>query len=107
MVFTSMKDLPGSWQPWILRATASGSNLTIKVPAQIYGKGRCKPVACLPQGIHASLTMLRFTTTPAGAGSDALVRSGSCTAGRFKVSSKFTYTDRSTARVTSSSRCSA
>ena len=110
IVYPNMKPSGGayipSWQPWILHATASGSKLTITIPAQVYGKGKCKPVACLPHGITASLVMLKFKTSPVGSGANALVRSGRCTSGRFKFSSHFTYEDQSQLTVGSSSKCS-
>ncbi len=105
IVYPNLKQIP-SWQPWILHATASGSKLTISIPAQVYGKGKCKPVACLPQGITASLVMLTFKTWSAGSGSNALVKSGKCTSGKFKFSSHFTYEDHSHLTVSSSSKCS-
>jgi hypothetical protein len=105
IVYPSLKQIP-SWQPWILHATASGSKLRITIPAQVYGKGKCKPVACLPHGITASLVMLKFKTWPAGSGSNALVRSGKCASGKFKYSSHFTFEDRSQLTVGSSSKCS-
>ena len=105
IVYPNLKQVP-AWQPWILHATASGSKLTIAIPAQVYGKGNCKPVACLPKGISASLVMLKFKTWSAGSGSNALVRSGNCTSGKFKFSSHFTYEDHSQLTVGSSSKCS-
>jgi hypothetical protein len=78
----------------VIHVFVSQAKLTVVVPPVIYGK--------LVRGVLASLTL----HVPAlGAGRDALITAGRCTAGRFSVGERFTYADHAPVKLEGSSRC--
>jgi hypothetical protein len=52
------------------------------------------------------IASLKLSVPAMGSGADALLTAGTCTRGRFVVSSLFTYADHSTLRLHTSARCS-
>jgi hypothetical protein len=103
VLVNDQKLLPGT-PPIIIHATVSGSRLTLRLPHVVYGRGTGKYKSF--HGITAVIASLTLRVPALGSGADALLTAGSCTRGRFLVSSHFTYADHSTMRLRSSSRCS-
>lgn len=81
-------------QTLIIRITASGAKLKIPVPSPTVA------------GFKVVLVSLKLNVPLRGSGKDALVTAGSCSAGRFTVTSHFVYTDGSQTDLQSSSPCS-
>ena len=90
--------LPGT-TPSIIRATVSGSRLTLPIPHLTLGRGHDFA------GVTAVFVSLTLHVPALGHGRDALVVSGRCTAHQFVVTSRFTYVDRSTLTLRSASAC--
>jgi hypothetical protein len=78
----------------VIRATASGSRLSIPIPQLNLG------------GIKVVLTSLKLSTPAIGSGPSALMTAGKCAAHKFVVKSHFAYVDGSTLDEISSSACS-
>ena len=100
VLYLNSFDLPGA-PPVILHGHASGHTLTLAVPRLIYGKSKKLKF----NGVPATIVTLKVAIAPTGTGSRALVHAGMCDAGRFRVTSHFTYFDHSGLAVPSSSRC--
>jgi hypothetical protein len=83
----------------VLRATVSGSRLTIPVPRVVIGKAPGFP------GVKVVLVSLKLHVPALGTGHHALITAGRCDAHRFVVRSRFDYADHSTVTLTSSSAC--
>jgi len=101
VLYLNSFDLPGA-PPVILHGHASGHTLTLAVPRLIYGKSKKLKF----NGVPATIVSLKLAMTPTGTGSRALIRAGTCAAGRFVVTSHFTYLDHSRLAVRSTSKCS-
>lgn len=76
-----------------IRGTVSGSKLTIAVPKLTF------------DGAPITLTHLKLTVPKKGTGKKALLTAGTCTSGKFTVTSAFTYYNGSPVTVKSSSPC--
>jgi FlaG/FlaF family flagellin (archaellin) len=81
-------------QTLIIRATVSGSKLTIPVPSPTVA------------GVKVVLTSLKLNVPARVSGGHALITAGRCTAHNFVVGSHFVYDDGSTMDLQSSSPCS-
>jgi hypothetical protein len=81
-------------QTLVVRATATGSKLTIPVPAPTVA------------GLKVVLVSLQLNVPKRGSGRTALVTAGRCTAHSFVVKSHFAYDDGSTTDLQSTSPCS-
>jgi hypothetical protein len=93
MVMVASANLPGL-KPTVIRATVSGSKLTIPVPTESIS------------GIKAVVQKLSLSVPAKGTGSKALITAGKCTSKKFLVKWRFTYVDGTTFSGTSSSACS-
>ena len=90
--------LPGA--PTILiRATVSGSKLTIPIPQLVLGRSKGFP------GVTVVLVSLKLNVRALGSGRTALITSGRCARREFQVRERFSYRDHTTLRLTTSSPC--
>jgi hypothetical protein len=76
-----------------IRGTVSGSKMTIPVPKLSF------------DGAPITLTQLKLTVPKKGTGTKTLLKAGTCTAGKFTVTSAFTYYNGKPVTVKSSSPC--
>jgi hypothetical protein len=81
-------------QTLVIRATVTGSKLTIPVPTPTVA------------GVKVVLTSLQLSVPARGAGRRALITAGRCAAHNFVVGSHFVYDDGSTTDLQSTSPCS-
>jgi hypothetical protein len=90
--------LPGA--PTILiRATVSGSKLTIPIPQLVLGRSKGFP------GVTVVLVSLKLNVPALGGGRNALITSGRCAGRAFQVRERFSYRDHTTLRLLTSAPC--
>ena len=90
--------LPGA-PTIVIRATVSGSRLTIPIPQLVLGRSKGFP------GVTAVLVSLKLNVRALGSGHSALITSGRCAGREFQVRERFSYRDHSTLRLVTSSPC--
>jgi hypothetical protein len=90
--------LPGA-PTIVIRATVSGSRLTIPIPQLVLGRSKGFP------GVTVVLVSLKLNVRALGSGRSALITSGRCRGGKFQVREQFSYRDHSTLGLLSSSPC--
>jgi hypothetical protein len=90
--------LPGA-PTIVVRATVSGSKLTIPVPQPVLGKSKGF------SGVTVVVVSLKLDVPALGSGHSALITAGSCVGHRFLVKEHLAYRDHSTLDLHSSSPC--
>lgn len=90
--------LPGA-PTIVIRATVSGSKLTIPIPRLVLGQTKGFP------GVTVVLVSLKLNVPALGSGRSALITAGRCTGHSFHVRDHFVYRDHSTLDLHSSSPC--
>lgn len=78
----------------VIHVFVSRARLTVVVPRLIYGKL-----------VPSVLASLKLYVPALGAGRDALITAGRCTAGRFTVGERFAYTNHPPVKLESTSAC--
>jgi hypothetical protein len=94
----SSKSLPGA-SPLVIRATVSGSKLTIPIPDPHLGK------APGFAGVELVIVSLTLNVPKLGTGHNALITAGRCAAHKFVVKEHFVCADRSRLDLQSISLC--
>lgn len=89
LIVITPTSLPGA-PTIVVRATVSGSKLTIPVPQLVLGKSKGF------SGVTVVLVSLNLNLPALGSGRSALITAGRCTEHRFLVTEHFVYRDHGT-----------
>jgi hypothetical protein len=98
LIVITPTSLPGA-PTIVVRATVSGSKLTIPVPQLVRGKSKGF------SGVTVVLVSVNLNVPALGSGRSALITAGRCTEHKFLVTEPLVYRDHGTLALPSSSAC--